>query len=144
MFIGEFGCLLVYILLKRMNPEVYEKRTKEALIAGKKPLNIWQVLVPASCDFLASAMAYTAMNFIAGSVYQMLKGGGIITTAIFSYMLFKKRIKRNHISGCTLALIGITIVGASNLIFSSSSSTDADVVIHLNLFRVLRFWGTSS
>lgn len=87
-------------------------------------------------------MAYTAMNFIAGSVYQMLKGGGIITTAIFSYMLFKKRIKRNHISGCTLALIGITIVGASNLIFSSSSASDQDVVSAVIKFRVCKYWAT--
>lgn len=67
-------------------------------------------------------MSYIALNFIPASVYQMLKGGGLITTAIFSYLLLKKKIKRNHISGCILALVGVTIVGGANLYFSDSSS----------------------
>jgi drug/metabolite transporter (DMT)-like permease len=128
MFVGEFGCLMVFFYLRHRDPIGYKNRAIAAEEAGKKPIRLLQVLVPASCDFLASAMAYIALNFIPGSVYQMLKGGGLITTAIFSYMLMKKKIKRNHICGCVLALVGILIVGASNLIFNSSSSSSTDTV----------------
>ena len=105
-------------------------------------MRILLVLIPASCDFLASAMAYIAMNFIPGSVYQMLKGGGLITTAIFSYVLLKKKIQRNHISGCVLALVGILIVGSSNLIFNGSGASSSETVLIANKLRHCRSLAT--
>lgn len=105
-------------------------------------MRILLVLIPASCDFLASAMAFIAMNFIPGSAYQMIKGGGLITTAIFSYVLLKNKIQRNHISGCVLALVGILIVGSSNLIFNGSGASSSETVLIANKLRHCRSLAT--
>jgi drug/metabolite transporter (DMT)-like permease len=55
-------------------------------------------------------------------------GGTIVTTAIFSYFILKMKIRRFHFFGCILSLIGILIVGASNLIYASSNSSETDPV----------------
>lgn len=129
MFTGEFCCLLVFLVLRTRNRKAFMERAVEAEMAGKKKLKIPLVLIPTACDFIASTMSYIALNFIPASVYQMLKGGGLITTAIFSYLLLKKKIKRNHVAGCIFALIGVTIVGGANLYFSNTSSFNEDTVI---------------
>jgi drug/metabolite transporter (DMT)-like permease len=88
-------------------------------------------MIPSIMDFTSSSMQYFALNFIPGSIYQMLKGGSLITTALFSYLLMRTKLKRNHISGCILAFIGVFIVGASSLIFKSASSAYSIVDIFL-------------
>lgn len=79
------------------------------------------------CDFISSGLQYVALNFIPASIYQMLKGGGIITTFIFSYCLLKPEVKRSQLSGCGLALIGITLVGLAALLFNPQSSEFSNV-----------------
>lgn len=62
-----------------------------------------------------------------------------MTTAIFSKFFLKMIPKRNHYFGCLFAIIGILIVGASNIIFSPKNEDgDADAVTN-NLFRNWRF-----
>jgi len=41
-------------------------------------------------DLLSSALAYISLNLIAGSVWQISRGGVIVTTAIFSKIFLKK------------------------------------------------------
>ncbi len=59
----------------------------------------------------------------------MVRGGAIITTFFFSKLLLKTQSKRYQIVGVALVLIGIIIVGISNVTFGSHSSTDASGVI---------------
>jgi drug/metabolite transporter (DMT)-like permease len=73
-------------------------------------------------DLVTSTLQYVALNFVAGSVYQMMRGGAIVTTFIFSIIFLKMKAQRNQIAGSILALIGVFIVGTSSLIFSSGSS----------------------
>lgn len=88
-------------------------------------------------------MQYIALNFISGSVWQMLRGGVIVTTAIFSKFFLRMVPKRNHYFGCAFAILGILIVGASNIIFSPKSDEgDADSVIY-SPFRNWPFSDTS-
>jgi len=47
----------------------------------------------------------------------MLRGGVIVITALFSVFFLKKKLKRHHYIGCTMAIIGITVVGSVNFIF---------------------------
>jgi drug/metabolite transporter (DMT)-like permease len=51
----------------------------------------------------------------------MFKGASIVTTAIFSRILVKMVIQKRHLAGCGLAILGLTIVGASGLIGNNSS-----------------------
>lgn len=75
---------------------------------------------PALFDFISSTLQYTALNFISPSIYQMLRGGTIISTFCLSIFLLKVKIQKFQLFGTGLALIGILIVGASNVIFSNS------------------------
>ena len=83
---------------------------------------LW-LAVPAFCDFVTSTLHYIALNFVAGSVYQMMRGGTIVTTFIFSITFLKIKIQPKMIIGSGLALLGIAVVGFSNLWFSSGSAS---------------------
>lgn len=78
--------------------------------------------IPAICDFITSTLQYIALNFIPGSVYQMMRGGTIVTTLIFSIFFLGAKVQKYQILGAGLALIGVFIVGTSNMVFSGSSS----------------------
>lgn len=83
-------------------------------------MNILYLAIPASLDLISSTLQLTALNFIPGSVYQMMRGGTIITTFIFSICFLKAKILRHMVVGSVLALIGITVVGVSNVLFSDN------------------------
>ena len=143
MFLGEFLCLGLFFLQKRRDPDAYKLKQLEAKSKNKElKCNPLLIAIPAFCDFLTSTLQYIALNFIAGSVWQMLRGGVIVTTAIFSYFFLKMKVKRNHYFGCGFAIIGILIVGASNVIFASSGGSTGDSVSHC-LRRNWLSWATS-
>lgn len=128
MFVGEALCLPIFYIMRRKNALKYQLEAKKALDEeGRPPVPIQLIIIPAACDFLSSCLQYIALNFIPASIYQMLKGGGIITTFIFSYMLMKPIVKRSQISGCLLALVGIIIVGIAALIFNNNGSSFSTV-----------------
>ena len=82
-------------------------------------MNRFYFLIPTFFDLLTSTMQFIAFNFISASAYQMMKGGSIITTFIFSVTLLKMPILRRQLVGSILAFIGIFIVGLANTIFTS-------------------------
>ncbi len=79
--------------------------------------------MPAFSDFITCTLHSVALNFIPGSVYQMLRGGSIVTTLIFSIVFLKAKVVRNQIVGAGLVLVGVTIVGLSNSFFRDSSGS---------------------
>lgn len=91
-------------------------------------------LVPGIWDITLSVMQYIALNFISGSTFKLLQGGSIITTAIFSKILLNMVLKRNHFIGCSLAVIGITIVGISDFVIGTHPS---DKVVGLQILGVI-------
>ena len=64
---------------------------------------------------------YIALNFIDGSVYQILRGGIIIFTYLFSFIYLKARPSKVKLVGCIVVLSGLLIVGVVNFIFSTST-----------------------
>ena len=129
MFFGEFLSLVVFMVMKRRNAEGFKMRELEAKSQGKEiKMNKFLLAIPALCDFVTSTLQYIALNFIPGSVYQMMRGGTIVTTFIFSIVFLKSKVQPHQIAGSVLALVGVTIVGASNMIFSSSGSGATDPV----------------
>lgn len=87
--------------------------------------------IPALCDFITSTLQYIALNFIPGSVYQMMRGGTIVTTLIFSIFFLGAKVQKYQILGAGLALIGVFIVGTSNMVFSGSSSGSSSPVHYI-------------
>lgn len=71
-------------------------------------------MIPTVLDFFAMICYYIALNFIAGSVYQILRGGTVLTTFLFSYTCLKLRPIRPRIVGCLIVLLGLVIVGIIN------------------------------
>ena len=117
------------MIMTRRDPEGYKMRMLEAKSKGKEiKMNMFWLAIPAFCDFVTSTLQYIALNFIPGSVYQMMRGGTIVTTFLFSVIFLKSKVEKNQVLGATLALVGVMIVGASNMIFSGGSSGGADAV----------------
>jgi drug/metabolite transporter (DMT)-like permease len=70
-----------------------------------------------------------ALNFISASAYQMLRGGAIITTFIFSFLFFKATIHRPQVIGTILAFLGILVVGLANILHIGPAEAGTDGVI---------------
>lgn len=125
MFLGEILALVFYFLHKAKNPEGYASRAKAAQEEGKQlEFNRLKFAIPALCDVMGSNLQLFALNFIAGSVYQMMRGGTIITTFIFSLIILKMKAQRFQIVGSALAFIGIAVVGVSAMVFSSPQQNE--------------------
>lgn len=84
--------------------------------------------IPALSDFITSTLQYVALNFISGSVYQMMRGGSIVTTLIFSIIFLKAKVMKNQIMGAGLVLVGVMIVGLSNMVFKDENDDGASAV----------------
>lgn len=102
-------------------------------------MNYLLLAIPAVCDLITSTLQYIALNFIPGSVYQMMRGGAIVTTFIFSICFLKVKIERNMVIGSAMALIGVTVVGVSNTVFSDSGSGSSSDAVSIFLFRAFKF-----
>ena len=104
--------------MKKRDPEGFKMRMLEAKSKGLKvEFNRLWLAIPALSDFITSTLQYVALNFISGSVYQMMRGVSIVTTLIFSIIFLKAKVMKNQIMGAGLVLIGVMIVGLSNMVF---------------------------
>jgi drug/metabolite transporter (DMT)-like permease len=92
---------------------------------GARFLNPAIILIPTLLDFFASYCFYTALNFMAGSVYQMLRGGTVLTTYLFTIVILKVRPKKHKIVGCIIVLFGLTTVGAVNFIMGDQGESNS-------------------
>ncbi|CAD8062155.1 unnamed protein product [Paramecium sonneborni] len=123
MFLGESLCILLFLNIKK-KPE-YKQECIEAAAKGvKTKINYGWVAIPAMCDLTASTLAYISLNYIPPSIYQMLRGGAIISTAIMSKFFLKRQIKTFQWFGCGLVLVGITLVGMSSFLFPPKNDND--------------------
>ena len=59
----------------------------------------------------------------------MMRGGSIVTTLIFSVIFLKSKVMKNQLAGAGLVLIGVMIVGLSNMVFKDQSGDGASAVI---------------
>jgi drug/metabolite transporter (DMT)-like permease len=65
----------------------------------------------------------------------MMRGGSIVTTLIFSVIFLKSKVMKNQLAGAGLALIGVMVVGLSNMVFKDQSSDGASAVTFIFIFR---------
>jgi drug/metabolite transporter (DMT)-like permease len=75
-------------------------------------------------DLIAAILNSIALNYVAGSVYQMMRGGTIAATFFFSIVSLKMKAQKHQYIGSGLAIIGLMIVGISNFIYKSSKEED--------------------
>ena len=107
MFLGQFLSFIPYLLIKKI------KNNKDWLeVSGfmKPTCPLYLPAIPGFMDVLGSGLAYLALNLIASSVWQISRGGVIVTTALFSRMFLHRTFDKNSIIGCVLTFVGITLV----------------------------------
>jgi drug/metabolite transporter (DMT)-like permease len=80
-------------------------------------MNKFLLAIPAFTDFAMTILNYIALNFLCGSVYQMLKGGSVASTLLFSMFLLNARVNKYQLLGSALSLLGVIVVGISHIIF---------------------------
>lgn len=119
MFIGEalVGLvILVQLLRKPSNQQAQPYQLK------KKPAPAYTVIFPAVMDILSTLFSYTALNMVDSSVWQISRGGNIITTALLSSCFLKRVFHRGAILGCLMAFLGITSVQLVAVLYANSGS----------------------
>jgi len=155
MFIGMFGCLAVYEVMRCVQKS---KAKKAAALAGpddvsetkplvnsdstreKKPeIPVWKqyclVCLPALCDMCATAMMNIGLLWIAPSVWQMLRGSMVIFSACFSKFFLKRNLHASHWTGVGLVAFSLVVVAFAALNqpprpkhFASSSSEESSLL----------------
>ncbi|ORX77746.1 hypothetical protein BCR32DRAFT_295442 [Anaeromyces robustus] len=149
MFMGEVLCLLV-----SLGVQFYKKRklTRDDLdlhpdderlitnsnnkphLRGVATLVLW---IPALLDICGTTLMNVGLIYIVASVYQMLRGAVVIFTGIFSVLILKRKLSKNQWISLFLVMLGVFIVGASNIIAkpeievetNNSTSTDNGTIV---------------
>jgi len=91
----------------------------KTVLSGKATLLLW---LPSILDICGTTLMNTGLIYVAASVYQMLRGAVVIFTGFFSVMFLKRRLSKSQWVALFLVMIGVSIVGMSNIIVKSHSN----------------------
>jgi len=81
----------------------------------KKKAHYTLLFFPALCDVCATIFDSIGLIYTQVSVHQMLKGFIIFFTGVISYFLFKRQFSKLQCIGMGCVMVGITVVGSSNI-----------------------------
>lgn len=81
------------------------------------------------CDLIATCLMYTGLNLTYASSFQMLRGSVIIFVALFSKIFLGRAMGVRRWMGILFIAIGLTIVGVSDMIYSSDANVDQKGII---------------
>ena len=114
MFFSEFICLVIYYLYEGLRRhQVGEKQDQSS---GKHKLLF---AISGTFDLLNFFLNVYALTMVGVSIYQMMYGGTLLWTFLFSIFYLKKRYHRHHyLAVCTL-LLGLIAVGAAGVIWTN-------------------------
>jgi len=130
MFIGMFGCLAVYEVMRivkrfkeKKNPVEDVSETKPLVnsdsVKEKKGMPVWKqyciVCTPALCDMCATAMMNVSLLWIAASVWQMLRGSMVIFSAVFSKIFLHRELHASHWTGVGIVAFSLAVVAFAAL-----------------------------
>jgi len=132
MFMGEFYCAIVWIFAKNYFRNKDEEEKREYIInhpkssMATKPelpeVPPYIFLVTCGCDIIGTTLLNFALLNMAGSVFQMLRGGIIIVTCLFLVIFLKKNPKNYQWLGVGIVFLGIFIVGLSSQLDKKADS----------------------
>ncbi|KAL4479576.1 hypothetical protein ABPG72_018562 [Tetrahymena utriculariae] len=111
---------------------LYKKLTKQNIMQidlNKKNMTsikdyLW-ILLPSLCDLTGATLQYFALLFLDSSIYQMMRSGSIIFTALFSKIIFQKIFLKYRYLGLLFTIIGLVLVGLSPFLFVGPSETSS-------------------
>ncbi|KAL4465195.1 hypothetical protein ABPG74_001909 [Tetrahymena malaccensis] len=110
---------------------VYKKLTNQSIIQidhnkmNMKSKDYLWILLPSLCDLTGATLQYFALLFLDSSIYQMMRSGSIIFTALFSKIIFRKIFLKYRYLGLLCIIIGLVLVGLSHFFFVSSSDSSS-------------------
>jgi len=85
------------------------------------------IALPAFMDSCGSSLQVVPLLLIPASVNQMLRGGVIVFTCLFSKIFLKKQVYRHHLLGVSLLVIGFILVGIASVVAQSGDSGSGGV-----------------
>jgi len=113
------------------NKEKKSVKLEKQILSNSK-LKYLYVLIPAGIDFIGANLSYFSLFFMNPSIYIMMRGGFIVTVAVLSKIILKKKLFLHHYIGCIITLFGIIIVGYASFLFKEfSRAIDVNQLIEI-------------
>lgn len=141
MFIGESYCAFMWFIwknkIKKDEDEEREKNGEEPDNRPEAPVILF--LFSCLCDLVGSTLLNFSLIMMASSIFQMLRGGVIIITCIFTILFLKRYPKNYQWLGVGLVFLGVFLVGLSSQ--SSSNQVETKVLGIIMLLVSLVFSG---
>ncbi|XP_022344733.2 solute carrier family 35 member F6-like [Crassostrea virginica] len=135
MFLGEFSCLIAFQIIKLYNRK---RNPSQEPNLGNQSFNPLIFLPPALCDMCGTSLMYVGLNLTYASSFQMLRGAVIIFTALLSVAFLGSTIRKVMWAGIFVILVGLALVGISDIIFGSDSAqTDTNGIIAGDLLIIM-------
>eukprot|EP00927_Polykrikos_kofoidii_P081710 TRINITY_DN7945_c0_g1_i2.p1 TRINITY_DN7945_c0_g1~~TRINITY_DN7945_c0_g1_i2.p1 ORF type:complete len:391 (-),score=51.13 TRINITY_DN7945_c0_g1_i2:547-1719(-) len=90
-------------------------------VSNKKKILL--TAIPSIFDLLATGFCSLGMLYIPASVWQMLRGAEIVFAAFFTVICLQKQMQIFNYFGLFICVVGVTCVGASNILGGKASSS---------------------
>lgn len=99
------------------------------LVEPQATYSRWMFLPPALMDMVATSTMYVGLNLTYASSFQMLRGSVIVFTGLLSVAFLHRVLENIKWIGIWFVLLGLGVVGASDLLFMSGDSHGRNNII---------------
>ena len=129
MFLGEYLNLVVFavpLMISSKSLQNHFTELRSTAITKNRNIRytkLWAA-IPALLDAVGSGMSIASLLLLPASVSQMLQGGQIVTTCLFSKWINNRAILRHHTAGVICSTIGFVFVGLAGYIATNGESDD--------------------
>ncbi|XP_033763645.1 solute carrier family 35 member F6-like isoform X2 [Pecten maximus] len=131
MFLGEMSCLVAYAIV------LMRKRHQGDREYGSRWVNPLVFAPPAICDMCGTSLMYIGLTLTYASSFQMLRGAVIIFTALLSVAFLGHNIKARMWAGMITVILGLGVVGVSDVVFGDKKSKDINGIIAGDLLIIM-------
>lgn len=149
MFTAEAAVWLVarYLYRKPVQPKALSHE-EDGLILGndgkhRKPLRVWLLSIPATCDILGTTMMNCGLILVPVSIYQMLRGSIVLCVATLSIVALKRRISPRKWLALVLVFVGVAVVGLSARQDPVDGKSGAEVTIGLCMIMLAQIFSAT-
>jgi len=104
-----------------------EVTSNNTIPSSKETIPVWMyffLAIPAIFDLAATALCMMGLQYLDVSIYQMLRGSGIIFVALMKQHVLKEHLHKFHWVGVFWNVISVVIVGATALLATSGEGVD--------------------
>ncbi|CAJ0606055.1 unnamed protein product [Cylicocyclus nassatus] len=148
MFFGEFMCLAAFFILFYYKKYQWNRANITGvggsitdITSDSEPqlpqFNPLVFLPPACCDILATSIMYIGLNLTTASSFQMLRGAVIVFTGLLSVGMLGARIQGYKWIGMILVILGLVVVGVTDIMYDDDPLDDKNAIITGNLLIIM-------